>query len=317
MKYRWNPRPFRAHLLLLGLFWLTGAMGSILVNPDLAPQDRVLWIVSSSDNPFFQRSIQQIEKRLSDQVGQIISISSDQIESRREGLAHASLIVTLGARAMRQLGGLDLERPMLHAYLTRYQYLTDPPLIDSHSLLLDQPMERVLRFDHLLSGGRRIGLLDSEEAAYNPAELQEKADREGVEVIQKTLRSDHANPVAAVRRLLQQSDNLLAVPSPDIYNRKTLKGILLAAYRLRKPVISYSLSHVRAGALGALYTTPEQIGRQIAELSLNWLQGNPPERPYSLARYFAIEVNQRVAESLDIQLPQLDELQEAIRKLGP
>ncbi len=316
MKYRWNPGRLRAQLLLLGLFWLTGAMGSILIDPDLAPPDRVLWIVSSSDNPFFQRSIRQIEERLTGQVGQIIRITSDQLENRREQLADASLIITLGARAMRQLGGLDIDRPMLHAYLTRYQYLTDPPLTDSHSLLLDQPMERLLRFDRRLTGARKIGLLVSQEAAYDPAELKKKAAAEGVEIIQKTLSSTQTNVVAAVRHLLQQSDNLLALPSPDIYNRNTLKGILLATYRLRKPVISYSPSHVRAGALGALYTTPEQIGRQIAELTLDWLQGNPPQQPYSLARYFRIELNQRIAESLGIRLPQRDKLREAIEKPG-
>ncbi len=301
----------RVHLLLIILVWLTGSLG-------IAPAQQVtdsgrVWIVSSSDNPFFRRSIARIEQRLDGHSGGIISIQVDGLESQRKALKNAALIVTLGARAMRQVSALETGRPMLHAYLTRYQYLTDPPLAGSHSLLLDQPLQRYLRFDRLLTGARRIGLLNLPATAFDEEQLRQLAEREGIELQQKLLDPAHANPVAAVRQILRRSDNLLAIPAPDIYNRKTLKGILLAAYRLRKAVVSYSPAHVRAGALGALYATPEQIGDQIAELALHWLQGQPPQSPFSLAKYFAIDINPKVASALGLELPDSDELLQAIK----
>jgi hypothetical protein len=308
MKYRWTH--CRVHLLLIMLIWLTGTAGSSLAAEQAVSGD--LLVVSSSDNPFFRRSIRQLEQRLDGRAGTVTSLLSKDIEQYRESLSSAALIITLGARAMRQVSAMNLKRPLLHSYLTRYQFASDPPLAGSHSLLLDQPLQRYLRFDRLLTGARRIGILNPPMTAFDDETLRRIGQHEQIEITQRVLEAGHANPVAAVRQILQKTDNLLAIPAPDIYNRKTLKGILLAAYRLRKPVISYSPAHVRAGALGALYATPEQIGDQIAEISLAWLQGQPPAGAYSLARYFTIDINRQVAEALGMTLPDEQALLEAI-----
>lgn len=319
MQYRWSLERRTAPLLLIFLIWLTGSLVLCqAASAETAPpaQGQVL-IVSSSDNPFFRRSIQRIEERLQPRSGGIIRLLSKDLDEQREQLTQAALIITLGARAMRRVSRLNAGPPLLHAYLTRYQYHADPPLKGSHSLLLDQPLQRYLRFDRLLTGAGRVGLLTQPDSAFDPQQLEALARREGIEVQQTILQANHGNPVAAVRQILQKNDNLLALPSPDIYNRRTLKGILLAAYRLRKPVISYSQAHVRAGALGALYATPEQIGEQIAELAGAWLDGKAPEQDFTLARYFTIDINQRVASALDIQLPNKDELHQAIESSQP
>ncbi len=310
MKYRWSH--CSVHLLLIVMVWLTGSIGIALSAQQAPGKPHLLLIVSSGDNPFFRRTIGQIRQRLDGPLAEIVDLLSKDIEARREQLAGASLIVTLGARAMRQVSGLNLKRPLLHAYLTRYQYLSDPPLPGSHSLLLDQPLQRYLRFDRLLTGARKVGLLNLPVAAFDEESLRRIGKREQLELLQKVLQPEHANPVAAVRQVLQKSDNLLAIPAPEIYNRKTLKGILLAAYRLRKPVISYSPAHVRAGALGALYATPEQIGDQIADIALSWLQGEAPAAPYSLARYFEIDINRQVASALGMEPPERETLMQGI-----
>jgi len=308
MKYRW--KHCRVHLLLIVLIWLTGTAGASLAGQDGASGE--LLVVSSSDSPFFRRSIRQLEQRLDGKVDTVISLLVEDLDQHREQLSRAALIITLGARAMRQVSALNLKRPLLHSYLTRYQFASDPPLTESHSLLLDQPLQRYLRFNRLLTGARRIGILNLPMTAFDDETLLQLGQREQLEVIQRILEPEHANPVAAVRQILQKADNLLAIPAPDIYNRKTLKGILLAAYRLRKPVISYSPAHVRAGALGALYATPEQIGDQIAETALSWLQGQPPAGAFSLARYFAIDINRQVAEALGMEPPDKQVLLQAI-----
>lgn len=318
MKFSRKPILSGVSLLLASLIWLTGALGVSRAD-DLSSDatDGRLWIILSNDNPFFKRSIHRLEALLTDRLTHLEQIDVKEVDTYRKQLSDADLIITLGARAMRQVGALALDRPLLHAYLTRYQFITDPPVIGSHSLLLDQPLPRMIRFDRMVSGGKRIGLLSSEASAYDEAELSKLSEQEQVELVQQLLPADFANPVATVRELLRDTDNLLALPAPDIYNRNTLKGILLAAYRLRKPVISYSPSHVRAGALGALYTTPEQIGDQLANLTRRWLDGEPPKKRYSLAQFFAIELNTRVASSLGIELPDLDELHQAIEDAMP
>jgi len=302
-----------ARLLLIVLIWLSGGLRAIQAEADTPPASDI-WIVSSSENPFFRRSIRQIETRFDDWNGNITTLLSKHIEERRSQLAEASLIITLGARAMREIAALNLKRPLLHAYLTRYQYASNPPPGDSHSLLLDQPLQRYLDFNQMLTGAHTIGILNLAATAFGEQKLHELEQRGQLKIIQQILEPEHANPVAAVRQILKKADNLLALPAPGIYNRTTIKGILLAAYRLRKPVISYSPAHVRAGALGALYATPEQIGDQIAEIAQAWLLGEKPDEPFSLARYFAIDINQQVANALGYASTDKQALQQAIAR---
>ncbi len=317
MPYRRNIERKTAAFLLIILIWLTGSLGICKAADNaLDTVEHKLLIVNSSDNPFFRRSIERIKKQLPENTN-IVTLLSKEVDQYRKQLENASLIITMGAQAMRAVRRINPSPPLLHAYLTRFQYLTDSPAKGSHSLLLDQPLERYLRFDRLLTGARHIGLLVESSTEFPPSRLESLTTNQGLQVQQKVLEPGHGNPVAAVRQLLQQNDNLLALPAPDIYNKRTLKGILLAAYRLRKPVISYSRAHVRAGALGALYATPEQIGDQIAELALDWIRGEPPDRSYSLARHFAIEINHQVASALNIELPEMSALQQAIDTAPP
>jgi len=64
-------------------------------------------------------------------------------------------------------------------------------------------------------------------------------------------------------------DALIATPESAIFNRSTLRTVLLTAYGYGKPVIGYSRAYVKAGALITGYSTPEQVFRQVAELSDN------------------------------------------------
>ena len=111
-----------------------------------------------------------------------------------------------------------------------------------------------------------------------------------------------------VRSLLAHNDVLLSLPAPEVYNKKSLKGILLSSYRQQKPVVSYSPSHVRSGALASIYTSPDDIGRQIARLANQILQARPPAQRQFHASDFNIMVNQQVARALGIVLPDTDDI---------
>ena len=97
---------------------------------------------------------------------------------------------------------------------------------------------------------------------------------------------------------------LLALPTPEVYNRKTLKGILLTSYRQQKPVVSYSPAHVKSGALAAIYASPKNIGEQLVSLIEQVLDNeNARRKPFYYASKFDIEVNEQVAKSLNLDLP--------------
>ena len=115
--------------------------------------------------------------------------------------------------------------------------------------------------------------------------------------------------VPTLEKHLRSSDVLFAVADPTVFNRNTVQGILLTTYHFGVPVLGFSRNYVRAGALLAVFSTPEQMGRHIgdyiAALARNkqW-ELSAPEYP----RYFSVAVNRQVARSLGLTIDSDDAL---------
>jgi putative tryptophan/tyrosine transport system substrate-binding protein len=111
----------------------------------------------------------------------------------------------------------------------------------------------------------------------------------------------------ALQKVLKRSDLLLALPEPAIYNSSTLRNILLSTYHARIPLIGFSSAHVKAGAICAVFSTPEQLASQTGTVVLNFIATSilPPEQ---YPKFFEIAVNERVAKSLAIGIKKPDEL---------
>ena len=100
---------------------------------------------------------------------------------------------------------------------------------------------------------------------------------------------------------------LLTLPDPVVLNSKTVQSVLLTAYMRKIPVVSYSPAYVRAGALMAVNSSPAELGRHVAEKlvdldSRNYWNLDKPEYP----KYFSVALNERVARSLGIVIPNAD-----------
>lgn len=120
--------------------------------------------------------------------------------------------------------------------------------------------------------------------------------------------------IGPLNRALQESDAFIAVADNVVSNRKTVQNLLLTTYRQKVPVIGYSRAYVRAGALAAVYSTPEQIGRQAGELVGGLMKKEKWSLPAPLhPRYFSIEVNREVARSLGISVPRTKSIEKRLR----
>jgi|GEM_PF-1041463 len=102
---------------------------------------------------------------------------------------------------------------------------------------------------------------------------------------------------------LSTTDALIAIPVSDVFNRSTLRTVLLTAYGYGKPVIGLSQGYVKAGALITAYSTPTHVFRQIADRlrasrSQQARRSHTPsiEYPY----YFSVVSNTNVARSLGL-----------------
>jgi ABC-type uncharacterized transport system substrate-binding protein len=167
------------------------------------------------------------------------------------------------------------------------------------AIYLDQPVSRQAHLiAAILPGMHRVGLLYSTP----PEELEQIRQEMGKRGLRLREKAVGTQSVAVtLQELLQDSDVLLVLPDSAIYNGLTIRNILLATYRSSVPLIGFSSFYVKAGALCAVFSAPEQIAAQVASLIRQFGE----TRLLPAAQYpqeFEVMVNERVAHSLGLHI---------------
>jgi len=265
-------------------------------------------VVLSDDTTPYQEVYQVIRAYLDD-------TSHEAIRVYAEGLTPAALndvrlVVAVGVGAAEALAALPEHPPVLAILVPRAWYLKTgrARLASSRRALsaiyLDQPFERQALLIRLaLPDVRRVGVLLSAEQSSVVNELDSALRAQGLSLVYATLTPDE-RLITPLEAVLTEADVLLALPDPLVFNRNTAQSLFLTSYRYRDPVLGYSRSLTRAGALLSLHSSPAQIGRQAAEWISSAMQGGtvrllPPAYP----SYFSVSINDQVARSLGFILP--------------
>lgn len=121
--------------------------------------------------------------------------------------------------------------------------------------------------------------------------------------LQVILIDQYISIIDALNSTLSESDVLLALPDASVYNAGTIKSILLTTYRHKVPVIGFSESFVRAGALAAIHSTTRQLANQTAELIKKYYINQNIKQRYIYPDDFDVSINKDVAKSLGILTP--------------
>lgn len=159
---------------------------------------------------------------------------------------------------------------------------------------------------------RRVGVLWGPSSQRWRPMLQRGAAERGLTLVEAELRDAELFPT--LNRVLEDAQAFLALPDNTLFTPTSINNMLIAAYRRRVPVLGYAATHVRAGALLALYAQPRQAGLELAELAKRVLAQRrlPPPAPASL---WSVGHNAQVARSLDIVLPDMAQLSQALEQL--
>ena len=220
----------------------------------------------------------------------------------------SKLIVTLGFEAAQALVSSDVRTPVLSALLPRSSFervlrVSGRKVSGQLSAVyLDQPLNRQVALIRLaLPSVRRIGVLWGTESLIHAPSLRSLAPSSGFQFVEaNVIASEPLFP--GLKRVLDDSEVLLALADPTVYNSNTIQNVLLASFRARVPVLAFSPAYVRAGALLALYVTPTQVGQQVASVVRGVLQGKALPSSPAYAQNFSVAVNGHVARSLGLAL---------------
>lgn len=231
-------------------------------------------------------------------------------------VARSALILASGAAAV-EAALRHTDRPILAVLLSRGQYLglrRQYPDSALSAIVLDQPVARqVALMLAVLPEGRRFGVLFGPDTTVQESELMAVAAGAGLELIGRRL-STAGELIPALDRTLESVDALLALADPLLSSSTAARAVLLSSYRYRRPVFAHSRAFVDAGALAAVFSTPADVARDVAE----WLRELPdgsPTLPVARApRYFDIAINPQVARALNLRVADAATVLARVRK---
>ena len=294
---------------LLGLWLRLLIVLPLALGMAVARAERVQ-IVSSEGQPAFQEAVQTLVDELARggvARADIRVVTLNEVQRLDTPPDDTRLVVTLGARALGQVVGAGVRTPVIAALIPRLgferilaqQGKKAPANVSA--LYLDQPFTRQLGLLRLaLPTARVVSVVWGPESVALRGLLQASAKAIGLQLRESEL-SVSESLVAALKSVITDSDALLAVPDTQVFNAATVSDILMMTYRARLPVVAFSPSYSKAGALLSLYTAPAQVGVQAATMALSYLQSNQmPGNEYPID--FQVVVNEYVARSLGLSL---------------
>ena len=229
------------------------------------------------------------------------------------------LVIAVGTPAMVAMAQKPATNPVLNVLVPRATFIKTAKQYNRSqdqrrfsAVYMDQSWGRQLRLIRATMPPRsKVGILLGRESSDYIAALQSAAKEVDLTVNIESV-TDDAELLNALRRLLSNSNVILAVPDAQIYNRNNISSILLTSYRQQVPLFGFSASYVKAGALAAVYSTPAQISQQVAEIISNLSSASSLPAP-QYPRYFSVNTNPQVARSLGLSIDSDIEIQRHLR----
>ena len=297
-----NARRGKSCLLRLLLAWMLPGVWCV------SGQAAEIQVLLANQSPHYV----QTADRLRAQLGKLKPGVSVRVHTGSERVAAdwppSDILVTIGAEALSTLRAAHPQRVALHLFVTRDFWLDrqarDPALARHPGLFLDQPPRQLTALARtLLPHARTLAIVLGPLARRHLTEVQTAAEALGFEPLIGVLDAAD-NPLAVLSPLVGAADATLVLPDRADFNGAVAKWLLQLGFRKQVPVIAFSRTYVDAGALAAVFTTPDDVAREGAELLAEWLEtGRHPEGPrYPTAH--SVATNAAVAEALGIELPE-------------
>lgn len=222
------------------------------------------------------------------------------------------LIVAIGSKVTQQLRRQPTGIPTVSIFISSIGYKNDP-LPQHTAIFIDQPPSRYLALiKEILPHSHTVSLLYSDYSDNFYQQLHQAATQQQLQVNGQKV-SNENDIYSALDNAVQNGDVLLAIPDPNIYNRRTIKTIFLTSYQDEIPIIGFSDSYTTAGAVSSLHSTISDISKQLAETIVYFTQNGKTLPASSYPRYFHISTNSKVANSLSITLDEPSTLKKIIK----
>ena len=278
-----------------------------------------IYAQSASDSQVYLAGSENsaLNRRMLTLLGEALGSTVD-IQSFSRGQASqdkTTPVITLGPEAFTRVRQENRDVPILallvdQSFISGYAERSEGEV---SGILYNPPLIRqAVAGREILPHATRVAMLARPETVELYEPLVDKLPAYGLQARVFVVSSDN-DLIPTLIHALNYGDFILAAPDSDIYNPRTIKHILLTAYRRNRIVIGPSQAYVKAGSLASTYTPLTEIAKLAAKYIEQYRsdgQFPPPAYP----DVFRIELNDQVARSLNIPLPDRQEIINSIRE---
>jgi len=266
--------------------------------PTALAQDPSPVYLASSGNLALDSHIQGLLEQTLGGQHQLVPVTDEQAAQTDDGP-----IVTLGPGAFSRIRQVNRQAPVL-ALLVEPDFLGGFARRSSgqvSGIYHGAPLLRqALIGKAILPQATRIALIATAGTAELYDTLIDELPAYNLEA-QLFVVDDDKQLISTLNRALSYGDFLLAAPDRTIYNPRTMKHVLLTAYRRNRIVIGPSQAYVKAGSLASGYASfPAMVEMAGGHLQTFFETGRFPDPGYP--PQFRVDINEQVARSLNIPL---------------
>ncbi|WP_084629071.1 ABC transporter substrate binding protein [Neptunomonas japonica] len=269
-------------------------------------------LLLSSKQPVYQLVADSIHSSLNTTT----NIEENTIDSIDSISGAPTIVLTIGSAAFEKALGKFKTSPIIASFLPRrvYEELLARAFRSSNNttaIFIDQSMLLQLALARLITPtGTTIGTVFGASSINERERVYHAAKTMGFNIKSVVLNSDN-NPVNTLQPIIQDTDVFLAIPDQSAFNRASAKWSLFLALRLKKPLIGFSEKYVDAGALAAIFSSPQQIGQHAAEALDAYLETGIIVEP-SHPKYFTVKTNLKSRQTINIQMNDAAVLQQQL-----
>ncbi|MCW9013977.1 MAG: hypothetical protein OQL06_09360 [Gammaproteobacteria bacterium] len=307
---------YQPHILYRVVFLLLFLLCCLVAQSAFADNKTIL-IISASNNTFTKSIAASIARTLDEHK---FSYTEKYIAADTNppdiDLDQHSLIIALNSKTTDFVLQHSKKAPVFSLLVSQQSYEILKQKYNRKNwstLLLDQPYQRHLfLIDALFDKKHKIGTILGPYSLKQKNSLidsasgnQQSLSIENIEITDQL--------ISTLKDLINKTDVLLAVPDPVAFNKNTIRGILLLTYRKGIPVIGFSKSYVKAGAVAAIYSEAEQITRQTFNIISLFLKSDHFTQALYHPDDFSVATNNNVAHTLGIKLKPENKLKQLIK----
>ncbi|MFK5915081.1 MAG: ABC transporter substrate binding protein [Woeseiaceae bacterium] len=278
------------------------ALLCLLLMPSLSySQERVL-VVMSAQGKIYQTFYSTLKKQLHNnfRVSQVsISDINDDLINNNDS------IISIGYKSAIAMSELKTQKPVFYSLIPDNESLQSKIPCKKptcYKIYINQPINRYIKlFKILFPEGKKLVFASTDEQIKKSQAIKIAAKNNAV--MYKKLRVQKNSVISRYFiRTLNHNDVLLALPNPEIYNAHSAQSIILSTYHANVPIIAYSKSFAKAGALISLYSSIDNIAVKTANVVNKIYKDGQQQQKEYYADEFTLEINSAVARSLNIEL---------------